>query len=104
MVCEKCGDPSLGRLCVHCSGQRVRPPSTVLTGEQWNERLVEAAERAAELVAADSRAGAHAGRDALAHMLAAHAIVAACPALPSFEWYAAQVAERWPEMIKRGQS
>jgi hypothetical protein len=52
-----------------------------------------AAARALELLAADKSAAAEQkpGLQALAHMLAAASIIEACPALPSFEWYASMI-------------
>jgi len=94
MPCEKCNEPALERLCVYCSGARPRPPDTVLTAEQWNQRVVEAASSALELLERD-RALGKPGQQALTYIVAAHALIVAHPALPSLEWYASQVAKVW---------
>lgn len=92
MACENCNGPALERLCVYCSGARPRPPDTVLTAEQWNQRVREAATAALVLLERDRSIGKP-GHQALAYILAAHALIAEHPGLPSFEWYVAMVAK-----------
>jgi len=106
MACENCGAAALERLCVYCAGLRARTRPTLLTFDEWREHMSAAAARAVELLDADKAAAAEQkpGLQALAHMLAAASIIEACPALPSFEWYASMIPRGAQGFGRRGPS
>jgi hypothetical protein len=91
-ACEQCGEPTFEQLCSYCTGERVRPANRTMTFEQWQERVQEAAKEAWGLVDGFPQRLSP-GQAALALMLAAKQLTARYPELPSFEWYARQVAQ-----------
>ena len=93
MKCSQCDEPTFGKLCVYCRGERVRPPTTVMTQQEWGERIMDVVPMAKALVRAAEAEGIPLGVSVLAYMVAARSLVEAAPGLPSFEWYAKHVSE-----------
>jgi len=91
MTCSKCGDPSFSVLCVHCSGERERPASHVMTETEWLERIRAASIKSGQLLEWLKTNSSKPGESVLMCMLAAASLTGTVKGLPSFEWYALTV-------------
>ena len=88
MSCTKCGEPTFGSLCCYCRGDRQRPTTKFVGGDELRDRLHAAARRSDVFIALARDARVPIGEAVLAFLLAARSLVETTPELPSFDWYA----------------
>lgn len=90
--CTKCGGEAIGDLCSFCAGRR-RPEYSLLTGEEFHDRITKAIQATAKLVKPVQDLTKGPGEAIFAMLFLCVSIIETQPELPPLEWYLARLLE-----------